>query len=357
LKASYGSAGNENVGTSYEARELFGGITYDGKGGLVLVNFEKPDLSWEVRQTANVGIDYGLLQNRITGSLEVYNAITKGLYLNRQISGTNGANSILTNLGKLRNRGIEFSVNADIINGKDFKWSVGFNHTFNESEVLALDGTNENVAGLAINRVGEKLNSVWLVRYAGVDPDNGDALYYQADGKTLTNQYDPNDKVIAGTYDPPHFGGFNTVANYRGIELSAQFVYMFGHHIYNNDRLNVENPAYVISNVSAALLTEWQNPGDVTNIPSPFNDFQGSTTRFLEEGKFLRLRNVMLSYDLPRTLLEKIKLQSARFFVQGQNLAVWSKFLGYDPEVATGSLGGAQYPQLKTITVGIGIGL
>jgi TonB-dependent starch-binding outer membrane protein SusC len=162
----------------------------------------------------------------------------------------------------------------------------GFNHTFNSSEVLALDGSNENIAGLSINRVGEKLNSVYVVRYAGVDPDNGDALYYKLDGKTKTNVYDPNDKVIVGSYDPPHFGAFSTLANYKGIELSAQFVYMFGHKIYNNDRQNVENPAYVISNVSAELLTEWQNPGDITNIPSPFNDFQAATTRFVEDGKF-----------------------------------------------------------------------
>jgi TonB-dependent starch-binding outer membrane protein SusC len=357
LKASYGSAGNENVGNSYEARELFGSITYDGKGGLVIVNFEKPGLTWEVRKTANLGIDYGLFHGRLSGAVEVYNAITKGLYLNRQISGTNGANSILTNLGKLRNRGIELSLNADVVSKKDLRWSVGFNHTFNESEILALDGTNENVAGLAINRVGEKLNSVWLVRSAGVDPDNGDALYYKADGKTITNVYDPNDKVIAGTYDPPHFGAFSTLFQVKGFELSAQFTYMFGHHIYNNDRQNVENPAYVISNVSAALLNEWQNPGDITSIPSPFSDFQAGTTRFLESGRHLRFRNVMLSYGLPASLLSRAKIQAARFFVQGQNLHVWSDFQGYDPEVATGSLGGAQYPLLKTVTVGLSIGL
>jgi TonB-dependent starch-binding outer membrane protein SusC len=357
LKASYGSAGNENVGNSYEARELFGGITYNGKGGLVLTNFEKPDLSWEVRKTANVGVEFGLLKDRITGSVDVYNADTKGLYLNRQLSGTNGVNSILTNLGKLRNRGIEVSINADIIKKKDFNWQVGFNHTYNKSEILALDGTNENITGFNINRVGEKLNSIYLVRYAGVDPANGDALYYKADGKTTTNVYDPNDKVIVGTFDPPQFGAFSTLVNYKGIELSAQFTYMWGHKIYNNDRQNVENPAYVISNVSADLLHEWQAPGDITDIPSPFNDFQAATTRFLEDGKFLRLRNISLSYEVPAILLNKAKISGVRFFVQGQNLVTWSKFKGYDPEVATGSLGGSQYPLLKTITFGVSLGL
>lgn len=357
LKISYGSAGNENVGNSYEARELFGGITYNGKGGLALTNFEKPDLSWEVRKTANLGLDFGLLKDRISGTVEIYSATTQGLYLNRQLSGTNGVNAILTNLGKLRNNGIEVAVNADIIKTKNFNWQLGFNHSFNRSEILALDGTNENINGFNINRVGEKLNSIYLVRYAGVDPANGDALYYKADGKTTTNVYDPNDKAIVGSFDPPHFGAFNTLINFKGIELSAQFTYMFGHKIYNNDRQNVENPAYVISNVSAELLQEWQNPGDITNIPSPFNDFQAATTRFLEDGKFLRLRNIVLSYQVPSPVLNKAKISGLRLFVQGQNLYTWHQFKGYDPEVATGSLGGSQYPLLKTITFGVSLGL
>ncbi len=357
LKASYGSAGNQNVGQSYEAKELFNSATYNGQGGLVLTNFKKPGLTWEVRTTANVGLEYGLFKDRVTGSVEVYNAVTKGLYLNRQLSGTSGANSILTNLGKLRNNGIEIAINADVIKTKNFSWQIGFNHTFNKSTVLALDGTNENINGLGINRVGERLNSIYLVQYAGVDPANGNALYYKADGKTTTEVYDPNDKVIVGTFDPPHFGAFNTVLNFKGIELSAQFTYMYGHKIYNNDRQNVENPAYVISNVSVDLLHEWQNPGDITNIPSPFSDFQAGTTHFVEDGKFLRLRNVTLSYDIPAATLSKIKLSSFRFFIQGQNLHTWSKFQGYDPEVSTGSLGGSQYPLLKTITFGVNIGL
>src|SRR5690606_4769630 len=143
-----------------------------------------------------------------------------------------------------------------IVKTRNFNWELGFNHTYNKSEVLALDGTQENINGFNINRIGERLNSIYLVRYAGVDPATGDALYLKADGKTTTNVYDPNDKVIVGTFDPPHFGAFNTLVNYKGIELSAQFTYMWGHKIYNNDRQNVENPAYVISNVSADLLHE-----------------------------------------------------------------------------------------------------
>ncbi|HEX5652516.1 MAG TPA: SusC/RagA family TonB-linked outer membrane protein, partial [Chitinophagaceae bacterium] len=356
LRVSYGSAGNEDVGDSYEAIEQFGGTVYNGLGGLVLANLAKPNLTWEVRKTLNAGIDYGFLNNRITGTLDVYNAITTGLYLNRQLSGTNGVNSILTNLGRIRNQGIEFAINADIIKSKNFNWNLGFNHTYNKAKVLELDGTEENVAGTAINRVGERPNSIYLVRYAGVDPSDGEALYYMKDGKTTTKVYDPNDRVIVGTYDPPHFGALNSTLNYKGIELGFQFNYMMGHHIYNNDRANVENPAYVISNVNRDLLREWQQPGDITDIPSPYSNFELGTTRFLEKGDFLRLRNIILSYDMPKALLERAKISSVRFFVQGQNLQTWHNFKGYDPEIATGLLQGSQYPQLKTITFGVNVG-
>lgn len=358
LKASYGTAGNEEVGDPYEAREQFGGTNYNGIGGLVLVNLEKPNLSWEVRKTFNAGVDFALWKSRLTGTIEFYNAITDDLYLNKQLSGTNGVTSILANLGKLRNQGIEISLGGDILRTKNFTWNLGANYTYNRSKVLALDGDlNENIQGLGINRVGERLNSIYIVRYAGVDPANGDALYYKTDGKTTTNVYDPNDKVIAGVFDPPHFGAINTSFSYKGFELTAQFNWMAGHYIFNNDRGNVENPVYVISNISRDLLRQWQQPGDITDVPDPNNNFELSTSRFLEKGDFFRFRNIMLSYGLPSSLLNKVKIASARVFVQGQNLYTWSKFKGYDPEVATGILQGSQYPQLKTITFGVSVGL
>lgn len=357
LKVSYGSSANQGVGDDYEAKEQFGPTSYNGIGGLILTNLKKGDLTWEVRRTFNAGVDFGLLKNKITGSVEFYNSNTVGLYLNKQISGTNGANTILTNLGKLQNRGIEVALNVIPVQTKNFTWSVGGNFTYNRNKILQLDGTNENVNGLSINRVGESANSVYVVRYAGVDPATGEALYYTKDGKGTTNQYDPNDKVIVGKYDPPYFGGFNTSVNLKGLEASFLFTYSFGNKIFNGDRVNVENPTYYVSNISRDLLNEWRNPGDITNIPSPFNDFQPNTTRFVEDGKYLRLRNVTLSYTVPAGMIGKYRVNSIRFFAQGQNLITWSSFKGYDPEIASGILQGAQYPALKTFTVGINLGL
>jgi hypothetical protein len=298
-----------------------------------------------------------MFRGRLGGTVEVYSNTTNDLFLDRQLSRTSGFPSITTNLGKLKNQGIEVSLRGDVFKSKDFTWSLGGNYTFNKNKIISQPGQPENVQGLVINKEGERANSLYLVRYAGVDPQTGNSLYYKTDGKTTTDVYDPSDRVIVGTIDPPHYGGLFTDFSYKGIELNVLFSYAFGNVIYNNDRINVEFPGYWYSGLAKSVLREWQNAGDVTDIPSSFDDFQGNTTRFVESGDYLRLRNVTLSYNLPQSLLSRLKIRSIRVFAQGQNLYVWHSFQGYDPEIVTGSLAGAQYPQLKTITFGLNIGL
>ncbi len=357
LKVSYGSAGNADIGDDYEALELFGPVSYNGVGGLNLINLKKNALSWETRRTANAGLEFGMFNSRLNGSVEFYNATTHGLFLNRLLSSTTGAGSIVTNLGKLRNRGVEIALNYDVVRNRNFNVNIFANWTTNRSEVLALDGNNEIINGILINRVGERANSFYLVRFAGVDAADGEAEYYKADGKTKTKVYDPNDAVLTGAIDPKGFGGFGTNVNFKGIELSALFTYQYGGMVFNNARADVENPQYWFSSLSANMLNEWRAPGDVTNVPSAFSDFQYATTRFLEKSDYVRLRNVMLSYTLPNAITSRLNVSSLRVFVQGQNLFTWHDFLGYDPEVPSGILTGAQYPALKAVTFGVSLGL
>lgn len=357
LKFSYGSAGNADIGNSYEALEQFGPVSYNGAPGLSLVNLRKDQLSWETRTTANLGVEFTTMKNRLSGSIELFNSITRGLYLNRLLSSTNGVGSILTNLGQLQNRGIELSLNYNLVNQGGWNLNVFANWTGNQSIIKALDGNNEIITGININRIGSVANSIYLVRYAGVDPDNGDALYLKADGKTLTNIYDPSDAVIVGQFDPKGFGGFGTSVSYMGVELSALFTYQYGYQVFNQARVDLENPQYWFSNLNRDLLREWQNPGDITDIPSPFSDFQAATTRFLEKGDFLRFRNLTLSYSLPNKLLGKWDMTHLRVFAQAQNLHTWYSFKGYDPEVFTGILTGAVYPALRVFTMGVSVGL
>jgi hypothetical protein len=302
-------------------------------------------------------LEFALWSGRVTGAVEVYKNKTKDLFLDRQLSRTSGFSSITNNLGELENRGIEVSMAATIIKTRDFSFSIDGNFAYNKNKLLDQNGMDENIQGYFINKVGQPINSIYLVRYAGVDPANGDALYYKKDGKTTTNVYNPADRVLLGTTDPPYYGGYSGTVNYRGFELSALFSFAFGHHLYNNDRVQVENPIYWYSNLSKNMLREWQHPGDITDVPSPFNDFRQETSRFVEKGDFTRLRNLVFSYNLQKPLLDKIKIRSLRVFAQAQNLAVWHNFQSYDPEATGGGLGGAQYPQLKTITFGLNLGL
>jgi TonB-dependent starch-binding outer membrane protein SusC len=358
LSVSYGTAGNQEGIGDFASRELFGRATYNGVPGPTITQLPNPDLSWEEREKFNAGINLTAFKGRVTLGVDFYNEITDQLFLNSQLSRTTGFTALNTNIGKVRNRGWEFTVLTENLKLKNFSWTTNLNFTVNRNKVLALTPTTPETGiatGLTIQRVGYPLNSNYLVGYAGVNPANGNSIYEKAD-KSTTETFSLNDRQIFGTRDAPYFGGITNRFAYKGIELSVFFNYLFGNKVYNNDRVNVEDPSYFFDNISADLLNEWRTPGQVTNIPRPTQAMRANTTRFLENGGFLRLRNVQLSYSLPANITKKAKLSSVRFFVQGENLWTKTEFLAWDPEFTGGQLTGAQYPALKTITGGITIG-
>lgn len=356
FKLSYGSAGNQaGIGT-FQARELYGRGVYNGVSGLVQNQLANPDLRWERRSTFNSGFEVSSLGGKLNFTIEYYNAITSDLFLSKPLSLTTGYSSLSSNLGKLQNRGVELSVDALVLSKPNLNWRVHANITYNKNTVKELfDGQDEIISGLIITRPGESMNSIYVVPFEGVNPDNGNALYRKTDG-TITEVYDPNDRVIVGSYETPYFGGFGSTITYKGISLTGLFSYVIGNQIFNNDRTNVENPAYIFDNLSADLTSEWRTPGQVTQIPRPGNQFRSGTTRFVEDGDFLRLRNVMLSYTVPTKLIKKAGIRTVRVFAQGQNLLTFTRFRGFDPEISVGNLSGAQYPALRTITFGIHVG-
>ncbi|MFD2035838.1 SusC/RagA family TonB-linked outer membrane protein [Belliella marina] len=355
LKASYGTVGNQEGIGNFDSRELFGRSIYNGIGGIGLIGLPNPALRWEKQKMFNVGLEFALANGRINGILEYYNNVTDDLFLNRQLSRTSGFTSQNTNIGSMGNRGYEISFIGKIIDRPDFKWELNANLTYNQNEVLSLvGGQQEFIEGDFITRVGEPINSLYLVRYAGVDPANGDALYLNAENE-LTNQYNPADRVILGTTDAPLFGGFGTSVTYKGLRFDALFSYVAGNDLYNNDRNNIENPGYLFDNLSRVMINEWRTPGQITDIPAADNAFFSGTSRFVESGDFIRLRNVNLSYALPSSLTESLKIASLRVFVQGQNLLTFTDFRGFDPELS-GNLIGSQYPALRTVTLGVNVG-
>jgi hypothetical protein len=234
--------------------------------------------------------------------------------------------------------------------------SINGNITFNRNEVLKLAGRDTIVSGILGTIVGKPLNSIFLVEYAGVNPDNGNAQYRKLDG-SITETYSEQDRQWAGNSDPTYFGGYGFDFSYKGIGLNGQFSFFGGQKLYNNERNNIENPDYFYDNMNEDLMREWQKPGDITNIPRPDNVYVSGTTRFVENAAFTRLRNVTLSYTLPTKLSTAATLKSVMFYVMGTNLFTITQFRGRDPEFAGGvSQTGAQYPAMRTVQAGIRVG-
>lgn len=355
-KISYGSSGNQAGIGDFQSRELYSRSVYAGVGGLVQSQLANADLQWERKSIFNTGIEFSTFKGRLTVTAEYYNSITSDLFLNRQLSRTTGYSSIVSNIGKLENKGWELFLDGDVIRAGDFRWSLNASLTRNKNTIKELiDGQEEIISGISINRIGEPMNSLYLVEYAGVNPENGNPLHIGADGAP-TEAYSPDFRKIVGSTEVPFFGGFGTALSYKGVAVEAFFSFVSGNSIFNNDRANVENPAYVWDNLSAELTTFWKQQGDVTQIPRPGAVFRSGTTRFVEDGDFVRLRNLNVSYTLPRLLTDPLKISTIKLFAQGQNLFTWSDFKGFDPEMSSGTLTGAQYPALRTVTFGINVG-
>jgi TonB-linked SusC/RagA family outer membrane protein len=369
LRGSYGSVGNQNFFAINEFPYLqqYGRGTYGGSGTLSINRLGNADLTWEKRSTANIALDFEVAKSRVRGTVELYRSLTKDLYFERTVPGTSGGGRLfLANSGDMENKGIEVSLSFRILDLNDFKWTLDANYAYNKNTIKALPDNQDFQLYQSFQalQVGKPLNSFYLVRFAGVNPDNGNSQYLKADGKTITEQYDPNDRVILNTSDAPHNGGLTNTFNFKGLELSSLFVFNSGNYIYNNARFNVEYYAYTTSGFSRNALNAWTTPGQITNFPSLSEPTESQTTRFLEKGDFVRLRNIMLSYTLPKSLNTKLHIQGLRFFVQGQNLYTWHKFQGWDPEVSNinssdvnsnASLAGSQYPVLRSVTFGLNL--
>ncbi|MCY7292686.1 MAG: SusC/RagA family TonB-linked outer membrane protein, partial [Ferruginibacter sp.] len=359
ISSSFGTVGNQEGIGDFASREAFGPRTYLGVNGPGLSQLPNQELTWEERQKFNIGVNVAILNNRVTFGFDYYNEITNRLFLNNQLSRTTGFNSLNTNIGKVRNRGYEFTLTTENVKSNNFRWTTNINFTINRNELLELTPTTPPigvVAGTTVQRIGFPLNSNFLVKYAGVNPNNGNAIYQRPDGVNTELYNDVNDRQIFGTRDAPFFGGFTNKLTYKNFDFSFFFTYVFGNLVYNNDRTNVEDPSYFGDNMSLEIAKEWRKIGDVTNIPRSSQRMRTLTTRFLEDGSFLRLRNVQLAYSLPSKAAKAIKLTSARFFVMAENLWTGTKFLGFDPELSNGQLTGAQYPALRTITAGLTLG-
>ncbi|MCU4176900.1 SusC/RagA family TonB-linked outer membrane protein [Carboxylicivirga sp. N1Y90] len=354
LRASYGTTGNQGGIGNFEAMTLWGNTYYNGETGYGLAQAGDPDIKWEIGQKFNVGIDYNLFSNRLNGAFEVYNNITSDLFIYQNFSHTSGIQGKNVNAGKMRNRGVEALINYDIIRNNKWLWSIGVNLSYNENEILDLGQVNEFEQGTSIVRVGLPLNSHYYVKWAGVNPVNGEPLYYTKDGD-VTNNFNANDAVAEfGTSEAPFTGGFNTSVSYKGIELRAEFAFAHGYSRSNNQIFFQENPNFAQYNMSRKMLDIWQQPGDITDIQAIGTERQFSS-KDVHDASFLRFRNMTVAYNLPTHILKKTGfIQALRVYGQGQNLFVWTDWTGFDPE-DNNNIAQYEYPSSRTFTVGLDI--
>ena len=357
IALSSGTSGNSEI-PNYEHLPLIGGgYDYVGDAGVAPVQPGNESLTWENTWTTNLAFHMGFW-NRLNVDFELYNKKTTDMLMQVPLSyaDSNGYGFKWSNIGAMVNRGFEINVNATVLAIRDFAWSVNANAGYNHNRIKELyNGVTEYEMSNTNTKlvVGHPLGEFYMNRYAGVNPANGDALWYDKNGN-ITNELKDEDKVLIGkSYFAPWQGGFGTSLSWKGLVLSAQFSWVADRWMVNNDRyFDESNGRFASYNQSRRLLERWKQPGDVTDIPrhGVYTEFD---SRLLEDASFLRLKNLMLGYSLPENLLRKTGfLRGVRVYVQGQNLLTFTKFSGLDPE-SSFNVYAAQYPMSRQFTFGL----
>ncbi|QCK15382.1 SusC/RagA family TonB-linked outer membrane protein [Mangrovivirga cuniculi] len=350
LRASYGTVGNQSGIGNFQSLPTYSPVNYGSNQGNGIFNAGNSNLKWEVSNQANIGIDFSLLNNKIFGKLDLYNNITSDLFVQYQLSRTIGYRSIQSNEGKMNNRGVELTLNADILTINDFVWTIGGNIAYNQNEILDLGQVNEFEQGTSIVKVGLPLGTHYITEWAGVNQSNGEPLYYGQNGEITENYDQAGPKAIFGTSQPPLTGGVFSTFNYKGLKLDAFFTFAQGYSRFNNQLFFSENPNFVNYNLSKKMTTMWKEPGDITEIQSYLYERQFSS-RDIEDASFLRLRNIRLSYTFSEKLTGKM-LKGLNIYLQGQNLYTWTNFTGFDPEDSN-NIAQFEYPASKVYSIGL----
>ncbi|MDR0865396.1 MAG: TonB-dependent receptor [Candidatus Symbiothrix sp.] len=359
LRASYGVNGNNNI-DAYLAYGTYRSTIYNGTTGMRPYTPANPYLSWEKNGTWNVGLDFALF-DKLDGNIDVYNRKTTDMLLDKNVPQTTGFPTNFLNIGSLQNKGVEIQLNYNIINTNDLKWSVGGNIAFNKTKILNL-GDNEFIAYSEDNRlrhtVGQSLYTFHLLDYAGVDPTNGDALWRDKDGN-LSNDYTKARFDDTKSPEPKFIGGFNTSLSWQGFQLGAFFEFKGGNYVLLIEKRYLESDGNQMNqNQVNTALNYWKKPGDTGVNPKPIagnatNSNSFTTTRFLQKGDYLRIKDVTLSYSFPKKQLDKVKIGGLKLYVSGQNIFTFHDVDWWDPERGVDGIGYGIYPMTKAFIGGL----
>jgi TonB-dependent starch-binding outer membrane protein SusC len=369
IRASYGITGNQEISSNWRGTYSLN-ATYNGVPGIAPSRLGNPDLGWETTTQTNIGLDFGLFKNRITLTADYFDKKTDDLLLQSKVSGLSGFNSVFQNVGAIQNKGFEVAINAAVIDGKQFKWNTGMNLTLLENKITKLNNDGEEVGRNHILKEGEAVSTLYLIKFLGVDPENGDALFDDVNNDGII---DFSDRQIVGGAIPTYYGGWTNNFSYKRFTLTANFLFSGGNKIFNQSRHTYDNYGFTRSGIPYSNISErvydnyWRTPGQITDVPRPSTragQSQRFSTQYLEDGDFIRLRTLSLAYKFPTDMISKIGLSNLSLYVQAQNLFTLTDYLGFDPEVSTntssqenlnimqgedfGTLG-----QAKTFTIGL----
>lgn len=356
LKASYGTTGNSAFSGDpyYPSLGLVEVGKYQGGSAFGISSVQNDDLTWEKQKSLNIGISTRMF-NRLALSVDFYNKVTSDMLMTIPYSYTTGHGSGWGNIGSMYNRGFEVSVQYELFNTKDFYWSIAGNINYNKNQITELfGGRSEYVlpnTGIKY-QVGESLGDFYYVRWVGVDPEDGQQIWLDDKGNE-TKEYSDNYAVFTGKNQyAPWSGGFNTRLSWKGFSVDANFSFMLGKYLINNDRYFVENPNFVGQfNQSVEMANMWTTPGQITDIPAA-NSTRQFDTHLLENASFMRLKNLTISYSFPESLLSKVGfIKGVRIFGVGRNLWTVTQYKGADPEIDS-NLQLGKYPNTRQFAIG-----
>ncbi len=364
LRASYGKTGNAEIG-NFSSLSLFSATDYANTAGLIATQIGVPDLRWEKTDQSDIGLDFGFLKNRITGEVDYFHKNTKDLLLDVPLPAVNGFTTITKNIGSMKNHGWEFVLTGTILTG-EFRWTASVNVSTYRNKITSLvSPVTPGQRTLGRLAVGQPFGQFYGKKYLGADPDNGDALYLGADGKP-TNDYGAAVDTVLGNPNPDYYGGFNNRFSYKGFDLDIQCQFVNGNDLYNIAGFFQSVNGDFFDNQTADQMNYWKKTGDVTDIPQPrlyAGNGAGKSSRWVQDGSYLRVKSVNLGYNLNRNLLNRVRIDNARIYIAAANLFTFTDYKGYDPEVNTTYTGNLNLghdfytpPQAKTISVGINVG-
>ena len=359
LRASYGTVGNQDIDW-YAARGFYeSGKNYNDTPGIVPTSLSNPNLTWEISNKFDVGFDLSLI-NRIHLTFDYYNEKTTDALFEVPLSMTTGLDVVYQNIGSIRNRGVEFSLNTSLIQSSDFTWNLYGNFTWNQNRIIKLSTDEPIEYDIQIIEEGRPYRQFYMKEYAGVDPKNGKPLWYlNEEGDETTSDYNAAAKRYLGSAEPKFLGGFGTSLNWNGFDFNLDFTYRLGGKVYDSGAPFTGFGMAYRTPLKDVALDSWTEDNKDAKYPQYIykdpNNATKDSSRFLYSGNFLRISNMTLGYNVPVKYTKKLLIQKLRAYISVDNLYTFTAndFVGYNPETYSNGIIAWQYPATRTFIGGI----